>query len=232
MTHTRWRAEIPQLLLLAGMFIAAAVIWPFAPQQFPAHWNLHGDVDRYAGPIKGLFALPLVAAGLYALLLILPKIDPGRANYASFRRAYRMIGLAVIGLLASLYACTLLTAFGHHVPMRAVVPLTVGILLIIIGNYMGKLRPNWFAGVRTPWTLSSRLSWNKTHRLARWLMMAMGLAWVACAVVQTGWMVALAVTFNVAAILWLVVYSYVVWRNDPERQSPAGTSPSPGEGER
>ena len=95
---------------------------------------------------------------------------------------------------------------------------------------MSKIRPNWFVGVRTPWTLSSRRSWNQTHRLAGWLFLAMGLAVAACGFAQTSWMVAVATTLVIVSMVWIVVYSYVVWRDDPERLAPAGTSPtSPGE---
>ncbi len=224
--HTNWRAEIPQLSLLTGMFVAAAATWPFAPERIPVHWNINGDVDRYGGRLEGLLAVPLIAAVLYALLLMLPRIDPGRANYESFRAAYRGIRLSILSLVTMLYACIQLTAFGHDVNMRAVVPIALGLLFIVLGNFMGKLRPNWFVGVRTPWTLSSRRSWNKTHRLAGWLFIGMGLAVAAYGFVQTLWMLVVAATVSVVSLSWMVIYSYLVWRDDPERLSPAGTSPS------
>jgi uncharacterized membrane protein len=92
---------------------------------------------------------------------------------------------------------------------------------------MGKIRPNWFVGVRTPWTLSSKASWTKTHRLAGWLFIAMGCLAVAWAMVQTPWMLVLMVSIDVGCAILIVVYSYVVYRKDPLRTSPAGTSPGP-----
>ena len=91
---------------------------------------------------------------------------------------------------------------------------------------MGKIRPNWFVGVRTPWTLSSRRSWNKTHRLAGWLFVVMGIAIGACSFVQTPWMLAVALSLSFVSMTWLVIYSYLIWRGDPERLSPTEISPS------
>jgi uncharacterized membrane protein len=81
--------------------------------------------------------------------------------------------------------------------------------------------------VRTPWTLSSRLSWNKTHRLAGWLLMLMGLLLAALAVFRTTWMLVVMVTIDGLCLAWIVVYSYLVYRRDPNRTSPAGISPEP-----
>jgi len=225
--QTTWRREIPQLVLIFAMFSVAAAAWPFAPDRMPAHWNFAGEVDRYGGKFEGLVLLPLVAAALYLLFLLLPRIDPGRANYATFAKVYTLIRLSIIAVLAFVYACSLLAAFGYHVDMGLLVPLAIGLLFCVLGNVMGKIRPNWFVGVRTPWTLSSRESWNKTHRLAGRLFVVMGCAVGAYGFLQRGWILAVVVGMSIAMMLWVVIYSYVVWRSDPDRLRPADTSPSP-----
>lgn len=224
--NTNWRSEIPQLLLILGMLTVAVAAWPFAPDRLPVHWNLAGDVDRHGGKAEALLLLPLIAAGLYPLMLFLPRIDPGRANYATFANVYTLIRLSITAVLAFVYACILLAAFGYHVDMGLLMPMAVGLLLCILGNVMGKIRPNWFVGVRTPWTLSSRDSWNKTHRLAGRLFVVLGCAVSVYGLVQSAWMLALVVAWSVATLLWVVIYSYVVWSHDPERLRPAGTSPN------
>jgi uncharacterized membrane protein len=117
-------------------------------------------------------------------------------------------------------------ALGYRPPVAKMVLLPMGLLFIVLGNYMGKLRPNWFAGVRTPWTLSSKLSWNKTHQQAGWLMFAMGGAFIIAAFVPTAAVIIAAVAFQVLCFVWLVVYSYLVYRRDPHCMPPAGTSPT------
>jgi len=98
--------------------------------------------------------------------------------------------------------------------------------LVVLGNQMGKIRPNWFVGVRTPWTLSSKLSWNRTHRLAGWLIVLAGFAcWIAAAIRPAAALAtSLAAILSAAAIS--VAYSYVVWRSDPDKTPPAGTLPA------
>jgi uncharacterized membrane protein len=180
----------------------------------------------YGGKFEGLFVVPIVAAGIYLLLIALPHFDPGRANYASFRSAYAVIRLSILLLMAVIYSCILLATFGYSNDVGMIVPIGVGILFIVLGNVMPKIRPNWFVGVRTPWTLSSRHSWNKTHRLAGWLFVFMGIVLGACGFVQNLWMMGVAVTVILGSVIWMVVYSYVIWRNDPERLSPEAISPS------
>ncbi|MBI2826102.1 MAG: SdpI family protein [Planctomycetia bacterium] len=215
--RANWRSEVAQLILIATMFAATAILWPVAPNRMPVHWNLAGQPDRYGRKFEGLLVAPLTALGLYLMFLVLPRIDPLRSAYAAFARPYAILRVATIALIAVVHAIILLVAFGYKVDVGLVVPLAVGILLCIIGNFMGKFRPNWFVGVRTPWTLSSRASWNKTHRLAGRMFIATGIALGIFAFVQSAWMLCVVLAMVALMVVVLPVYSYVVWRHDPER---------------
>ena len=81
-----WRSDWPQWIILAGMFLAGAIAWPRVPDQIPVHWNINGEVDRYGGRFEGVWLLPLVALGIYFLLRVIPRFDPGRANRTSAGR--------------------------------------------------------------------------------------------------------------------------------------------------
>jgi uncharacterized membrane protein len=221
------RTELPQLLIIAAMFAVAAWSWPRVPDRIPTHWNLSGEVDGYGGKFAGLLLLPLITSGTYLLLLLLPLVDPGRGNYQNFAGPFQIMRMAIVLFLAFTYGVMVLTAFGHHIDMTTVICFAAAALLMVCGNLMGKLRPNWFVGVRTPWTLSSKMSWNKTHRLAGWLLMLMGLLLAALAVFRTTWMLILMVVVDVVCLAWMVIYSYLVYRRDPNRISPAGISPEP-----
>jgi uncharacterized membrane protein len=220
-----WRGELVQLLPIAAMLVVAALCWSHVPDQIPVHWNWEGKVDRYGGKFTGLVVLPLVTLGLYSLLLVLPLLDPGRANYRTFAGAFNAIRFTLTLFLSSIYTVSVLVALGYHVNMNTVVGLGLGVLFIVLGNVMGKIRPNWFVGVRTPWTLSSKLSWTKTHRLAGWLFIVMGLLAVAWAVLQTFWMLCLMIGVDVSCGLVIAAYSYLVYRKDPARITPADTKP-------
>jgi uncharacterized membrane protein len=219
------RTEWPLWALIACIGLASAAVWPMTPERIPVHWNLQGEVDRYGGKVEGLLLLPLVALGIYLLLTFLPRIDPGRANYERFRSAYLAIRFAILALLAVLHATFLLSALGYRLDVARIVFFAIGTLFLVLGNLMGKIRPNWFVGVRTPWTLSSKLSWTRTHRVAGWIMVLWGLVTYAAVLLPIPWGFAVFFSTIVLGTVWLVIYSYLVWRRDPDRIPPAGTTP-------
>jgi uncharacterized membrane protein len=221
-----WRIELAHWLVLAGMFAAAAVQWGSLPDRIPVHFNLEGEPDRWGGKFEGLLLLPLLALGIYFVALLLPRIDPGRANYARFAGVYALIRLLVTLTLAAVQAAMILSFHRQRADLGPWVQPVVGAALLVLGSVMGKIRPNWFVGIRTPWTLSSKTSWLKTHRLGGWLFIGMGLVvglspWLARGI--PAWI--LLFGLPAATCAWLVVYSYLVWRSDPHRIAPAGTVP-------
>jgi len=210
-----WRVEALQLALIAAMFACAALAWPHVPDRIPIHWNLQGEVDGYGGRLVGLLLVPLLTLGIYLLLVVLPRFDPGYANYRSFARAYNAIRVSIVAFMAVAHAAMVLVALGYQVDVTAVISVGLGLLFIVLGRFMGELRPNWFVGVRTPWTLSSQLSWDKTHRLAGWLFLVIGLTMIALGIARTGWMLVVTLSLSGACLVWLIVYSYLVYRSDP-----------------
>jgi uncharacterized membrane protein len=223
---TNWRIELPLLLLIAAMFAGAMVIWPVAPDRIPVHWNAQGDIDRYGGKVEGLLLLPLMTLAIYLLMRYLPRIDPGRANYARFGGPYAAIRIGILLLMAGIYAVVLAWVLKRPVDVSRVLPLAVGALFVLIGSVLGKVRPNWFVGIRTPWTMSSKISWVRTHRLGGWLFMALGVLFAASGAFKLGSFGFVVIAAVVAVVVILFGYSYFVWKADPEKQSPAGTQPA------
>jgi uncharacterized membrane protein len=216
---TNWRIELALLLLIALMFGAALVVWPSAPSEIPVHWNASGQVDRYGGKFEGLLLLPLVALGLYLLMRYLPNIDPGRLNYARFGGAYTAIRAGVLLLMAGIYGMVIAWVLGSPVDMSRAVPLAVGALFVLFGSVLGQVQPNWFVGIRTPWTLSSTESWSRTHRLGGRLFVALGVLFALTGLLNVGSFGFVVIGTAVAVVAVLVVYSYVIWRNDPSRRT-------------
>jgi uncharacterized membrane protein len=212
-----WKADALALIIIATMFVLAAVSWSGAPDQIPVHWNWSGQPDRFGGRFEGLLGLPLAAAGVYALLLWLPHIDPRRKNYDAFAGPFAIIRTVVIALFFGLDAVTLLGIRGESSHLNALIAAEVGIALLVIGNYLPKVKSNWFVGVRTPWTLSSEASWRQTHRLAGWLFTVGGTVTFITAFVRPDFApFALIGTLAVAAGV-SIVFSYFVWKGDPAR---------------
>jgi uncharacterized membrane protein len=224
---TTFRGELPHLLLIAAMFLGGALSWAVAPDRIPVHWNVRGEVNGYGGKVEGLVLLPLIALGVYLALRFLPRLDPGRANYPGFARPYGIIRFTTLLAVAVVHFSILLQVHGRPVPMERISPLLVGGLFLVLGGVLGKIRPNWFVGVRTPWTLSSKASWVKTHRVAGWLMLGCGSATIASALLLPPPVtLGVVVTSAVGAAVVSTVYSYQVWRRDPDKLPPAGTLPA------
>lgn len=208
------------------MFLAATLAWPRVPVRVPVHWGINGEVDRYGGRFEGVWLVPLLALGSYLLLRFLPQLDPGRANYAHFSGPYRLLRLATLLVLAGLYVTTLLAAVGREADMARVVPLLVGGHLLVLGSIMGKLRPTWFVGIRTPWSLSSARSWGKTNRLGGRIFIGIGLLMVGGGLLDLPTVAFGGIVAIVVATAGLVVYSYVVWREDQGAVPPTGRWPA------
>lgn len=223
-----WQTKWPQWALLAGMVVLAGWSWPTAPNRIPMHWAKTGQPDRYGGKVEGLLLLPLVALLVYPLLVLLPRLDPGRANYAQFRGAYAVIRLATIAILAAVYVVIVAAAHGQHPHLALVILLLMGVLLLLVGSVLGKVRPNWFVGIRTPWTLSSKRAWTRTHQLAGRLFILLGLFLIGAGLRTPAHAHVLPLLVGAvgASLLVLVVYSYLVWRADPEKIPPVGTEPA------
>lgn len=221
-----WRREWPHWVLLAGMFVAAAVAWPRVPERMPVHWGIDGTPDRYGGRAEGLLGLPLVALGLYVGLRVLPRFDPRRANYGQFVGPYALIRLATLSVLAAVHGMTIAAALGRPINMSRLLPLTLGALFIVLGGVMGKLRPSWFVGIRTPWTLTSARSWGKTHRLGGWVFIVAGLVFGGAGLLGSTALLLGALIGLGVALIGLMIYSYLVWREDDGAHRPPGIRPA------
>ncbi len=200
------------VVIVAAMIIAAVAVAPTLPAntELPVHWNAAGQADGFAAPWTALLAVPLLAGGLAGLMALLPRLDQGVAASPELHRA---AWLGILLVLAAADAAIVLAARGAP-PPRLIVPLAVGALLILVGNVMGKSRPNRLIGVRTPWTRANPDTWTATNRLGGFVFVGFGLAmWLAAAlgVPALPWLTA----GLVAASVGLVGYS---WRDASRRR--------------
>jgi uncharacterized membrane protein len=169
------KSEImPMLILAAAVFFGFYFYYNY-PEKVAAHWNFAGQVDRYSGKFEGAFAIPIMLVVMYVIFLVLPLLDPKKERYAEFEKYYRFFRSAILGTLFGVYIATGLFNLGYPIEIRKIVPFCIGALFIVIGKFMGKIKSNWFIGIRTPWTMSSENVWNKTHRVGGWLFVFYGL---------------------------------------------------------
>jgi uncharacterized membrane protein len=225
----QWRVELPQLALIASMFLVAAVSWSRVPDRIPTHWNGYGEVDDYGGKFTGLLLLPLVTLMIYlgnfVFVYTLAAGMPGVLDHNTAGRVYSAFRIASIFLLSMVYAAMAMAAWGHPVNVSTASMIGMGVLVMVVGNFLGKIRPNWCVGVITPWTLASRESWNKTHRLSGWLAMMIGLLIAATGIIWTTWMLAVLILACLLSVVAVIAYSYAMYLDDPHPVPPAWPFP-------
>jgi len=207
------RIKLPDalcLMLIAAVFGTAFWLYPDIPQEVPSHWNGRGEVDGYMSKPWGVFLLPLMTVGIYALLWVVPYISPQGYRMEKFAHVVVMLRLAVTAMLATVGLAVLFAASGAPVDMNAIVRGSIGILFIVLGNYLGKVRKNFFIGIRTPWTLASDEVWMRTHRLSGWLFVLAGLVILAGAFVSIGTGIFIAVGSVVVVVP--ILYSFVIYK--------------------
>ncbi len=204
------RNQLLSLALVLGAFLLTAVLYPRLPERVPTHWGLSGRPDQYTGKPWGPFAIPLAMAALYVVLSLVPAISPRGFRIEQFKRAFDVVRTSVIGFLFLIMTLVHLAALGTRVAMDRYVFAAVGLLLMVLGNYMGKFTKNFFVGIRTPWTLASDEVWLRTHRLGGKLFVLAGLALIICGVAGFG-LVAVIVATAIATLV-PVIYSYVLYR--------------------
>ena len=202
-------------LFISALFVLillTAFVWlsPHMPARVPTHWNAQGQVNGYMSPL-GAMLTPLIVIVVLALLtFLLPAISPRGFAITPFGSVFALIMLAVQAFVLVAALAVLLNGAGHPVQMPLISMLGIGALLMVIGNYLGKLRKNFFIGIRTPWTLASDAVWERTHRIGGWLFMLAGAVGIALALAGGSLVVLVAIVLAVALVL--TVYSYVAYR--------------------
>jgi uncharacterized membrane protein len=198
-----------EILLIAAALAATVLVYPHLPAQVPVHWNIHSQPDGY-GPRWTLFLFgPGFMAVVMGLTWVLPWLSPKRFEIDSFWRTYHLVMLLVFCMMAYIYSVMLWAGCGRAIDMGRAISCGVCLLFILIGNVMGKLRRNFYLGVRTPWTLADERVWNATHRFAAKTFVAGGLVGL---VFSIAGLFLWAILIPLAGALAPVVYSLVYYK--------------------
>jgi len=201
------------------VFIAATIAFPAAvfsrlPDPMVIHWNASGEPDGYGSRMFGAFLLPVVILSIWGLLLVLPKIDPRRANIAQFRDSYDVLVIAVVAVTCLLHVGILGSALGWPIQVGRLAPVAVGGLFLVVGTLLPRFKSNFFFGIRTPWTLSSETVWTRTHRVGGGLMMVIGGLLVVAGLMGTAGWLYVALGGAGALVIVILLYSYLIWRTE------------------
>lgn len=203
------------LILIAAATIAGLVFWNQFPDPMASHWNVNDQVDGYIPKFWGVFMMPLINLGLFLLFLVVPLIDPLKANIAKFRGVFNVFIAFIIGYMTYVHALTLLWNLGYtNFSIGDAMLPAIGLLSIVVGFLIRKSKRNWFIGIRTPWTLSSDHVWDETHRIGGILFMISGLAAVVGGLfggMVAFWSLLIPV---LVSVLFLVIYSFVLYQRE------------------
>ncbi len=203
-----------------GLVIAALAVvlsiwaYPQLPPTIATHWNVGGTADGFSSRATAVLIMPLVIIGLTGLFNVLPKLDPRGANYAKFIDTYWLIANAVILFILIGHGMIIATGLGYPVKVDRFMPIGIGLLFIVLGNYLTRVEPNWFIGIRTPWTLSSDTVWRKTHRTGGWLMVVGGFVLAASVFLPQGAFLPLLIAAILIVAVIPVVQSYILWKRE------------------
>jgi uncharacterized membrane protein len=205
------------LLLVGAMAVAGLWAWLQLPPgaRVPIHFNARGEADGWSGPAFGLSFMPMVACGTLLLTWVLPQIDPRGKNLKRSGGAYGLIQFAVVGLFCVLQAVIVGAALGHPMQVVTLLDIALGVMLMAMGNVMGKLRWNMMVGVRTPWTIADERVWDQTHRFAGKIFVLGGLLLVAAAFapLPPPWQPALIAVVPASVAVAAMLKSYWLWRS-------------------
>ena len=205
------KKNLPKLIITSLIILIPIVIglilWDKLPDQVPMHWNAQGEVDGYGTKFQAVFLIPLVLVAFQWICVLGTSFDPKKQNINDKMVTLVLWIIPIISLLCN--SMVFATALGHKVNVEIIMPLFMGALFVVIGNYMPKCKQSYTVGIKLPWTLDNEENWNKTHRLAGFLWVIGGVIIMATAFLGAFWL------FFIVLIPMVVipfVYSYLLYK--------------------
>ena len=199
--------------IVGALFIIGIFLYSSMPEQMASHWNSNGEIDGYMSKFWGVFLTPLMSLGLIIIFLLIPKIDPLKANIEKFRKYYDEFVVLILLFLTYVYFLTIFWNLGYRFNMSIMIFLMIAPLLYYSGILIENAKRNWFIGIRTPWTLSSEKVWNKTHKLGGKLFKLSG-ALVLLGILLEKYALFFVILPIILSSVYLFVYSYFEYQKE------------------
>ena len=195
---------ITLLPILVGL-----LLWDNLPEQMPIHWNINGEVDSYCSKPFNVFGLPLFMLFIHCLCFFATRMDPKSDNISQKPLALVLSISPIMSI--GLTSFTYLYVLDYNINIGTVVVALLGVLFILIGNYLPKCKHNYTVGIRIPWTLNDEENWNKTHRLGGRLWTVCGILMLPIAFIpDSKLMFVIFIIITVIMVLVPIVYSYAI----------------------
>jgi uncharacterized membrane protein len=188
--------------------IVGALVYKRLPETIATHFDLNGNPDGWSSRAFAVFGLPAILLAVNLLLPFMLRADPKHENMSGALVNITIWTIPVLSLICS--GLTLGRALGYDVRIERVLPVFMGVLFILIGNYLPKTKQSYTMGIKLPWTLASEENWNRTHRLAGFLWVLGGIYFIVVSFI--GWSVPAFVIPLAVMVLVPMVYSYLLYR--------------------
>ena len=202
------------IFLLAFAVAFSVSVFNRLPDQMASHWNTANQVDGYISRFWGAFLMPIMTIGVLALFLVIPSIDPLKANIAQFREYFNTFITLIVVFMIYMHILTMLWNLGYNQFNMGIAMLpAIGLLFVFAGVMMRKAKRNFFIGIRTPWTLSSDRVWDETHRIGSVLFIFSGILALLGAFSETYaiWLILVPIF---GSTMFLFVYSYMLYQRE------------------
>lgn len=203
------RQMVLMLLICLIPLIAGIILYPQIPDKIVTHWNFNGEPNGWSSKLVGVIIMPLV---LTVLTLFMPKLlamDPTNKDMD-----YKLKNCIIWIIPIITFVCpslSLLSALGKQVKIEVIIPMIVGLMIAIMGNYMPKAKQSYTVGIKLPWTLNDEENWNKTHRLGGFVFVLGGLAIAISSLFECRGVIMMASLLSMIFIP--IIYSYMLYRN-------------------
>ena len=199
------------------LFVITIAIWayPQLPEMVPSYWNIAGEVDNYSSRLTHTLLFPGMTIGMYLLFIAIPYMEPRLGHFVKSMSFYQMIRNLMIVFMGIMFAITTWAGISEQpIQIGTIVPVMVGILFILIGNYLSQIKSNFFMGIRTPWTLSSDEVWRKTHLVGGYSFVIGGLLFLASPFIPVPFNGYIPFVGVFIAALVPIVYSYIAFTQE------------------
>ncbi|OIO20914.1 hypothetical protein COV61_03945 [Candidatus Micrarchaeota archaeon CG11_big_fil_rev_8_21_14_0_20_47_5] len=219
------KETLPIMLLLA-IFALTLLAEPYvqtnAEGKIAAHWNVQGKVDGWSEKWLGLMILPVVAVFVYALLLVIPRIEPYKKNFGKFAKQFERFKLALLVFMGLVQILMIASNAGVELArerMGSAVIFLVGLLLCACSDLIKHAKRNFFVGIKTPWTLASEKVWDTTHAKGAKVFFALGMLFIVLSFIGGAMAFILMIGALFAGVIYLVAYSYIEFGKEGKGKS-------------
>ena len=194
-------------LIILLPIAAGLILWNKLPHELPTHWNASGEIDGYSSKPFAVFALPLILLAIHLVCTFATMADPKRKNING--KIFTLV-LWICPILSILCGgMTYSVALDINIDVSMIIIIFIGLLFVVLGNYLPKCRHNYTMGIKLPWTLANEENWNRTHRFAGPLWVVGGIITIVMSFIKNMW-----IFFAIVMLITIIpgIYSYILYR--------------------